>query len=530
MANTLAGTRAMVRLGIRRDRWMLPAWVIGFATVAGASATATVDLYPDVASRIEAAKAVNASAALIALYGRVYDPTSLGAVSMIKLTAFGSAIVAILMLFVVIRHSRAEEESGRLELLSGGRLGHMAPLTAAMALAFGASIVLGLLTTAWLAAAGLPGEGSLAFGLGWAATGIAFAAVGAVAAQVTTSARAARGVGLVVIAVTYALRAIGDLAEPGPSWLSWLSPIGWTQQVRAFAGDRWWVLALPLLLCVALVPAAFVLRKRRDLGAGLVQARPGPARGSIGGVWGLAVRLHGRTLVGWSLGYALGGLLLGSIASSIPDFVTSESARHFFEKLGGSQLLIDTFIGAELGILGAIAAAYGVSAADRLRGEEADGHAELLLATTPARWRWAASHYAFALAGVATIMLVAGIAMGTGTALSLHDGAQFGRVLAVALAEIPAACVMTSLVMALFGWAPRATVAAWGVLVAFIALGEFGELWNAPGWLMDLSPFQHTPHLPVTGGWALPLAALIVGAAMLGAVGFLGWHRRDVPA
>lgn len=530
MTDILAGTGAMVRLGIRRDRWMLPSWIIGLATVAGASAKATVDLYPDLASRMEAAKAVNASAALIALYGRVYDPSSLGAVSMIKLTAFGSAIIAIVMVFVVTRHSRAEEECGRLELLSGGRLSHTAPLAGALVLACGASLVLGLLTTAWLVAAGLPAQGSLAFGLGWAATGMAFAAVGAVAAQLTTSSRAARGLGLVAIAVTYALRAIGDLAEPGPSWLSWLSPIGWTQQVRAFAGDRWWVLAMPLLLSASLVLAAFAMRSRRDLGAGIFQARPGPARGSIGNVWGLAVRLQGRTLAGWALGYAVGGFLLGSIASSVPDFVTSQSARHFFEQLGGSQLLIDTFIGAELGILGAIAAAYGVSAADRLRGEELDGHAELLLATTSSRWRWAASHFAFAIAGVAVIMAIAGVAMGAGTALSLHDGTQFARVLAVALAQIPAACVMTSLVMVLFGWIPQLTVATWGVLAAFIALGEFGELWHAPRWLMDLSPFQHTPRLPVTGSWALPLAALAVSALVLGAAGFAGWSRRDVPA
>lgn len=530
MPDTLAGTGAMVRLGMRRDRWLLPAWVIGFATVAGASARATVGLYPDVASRVEAARSVNASAALIALYGRVYDPSSLGAVSLIKLTAFGSALIAILMLFVVIRHSRAEEESGHLELLSGGRLGHAAPLTAALTLAVGASLVLGVLTTAWLAEAGLPAKGAFAFGLGWAATGIAFAAVGAVVAQLTTSARAARGIGLVTIAVAYALRALGDLAQPGPSWLSWLSPIGWTQQVRAFAGDRWWALALPLLLFALLVPAAFALRRRRDVGAGLVQARPGPARGSISGSWGLTVRLQGRALGGWTLGYAVGGFLLGSIASSIPGFLTSQSARHFFEELGRSQVLIDTFIGAELGILGAIAAAYGVSAASRLRSEETDGHAELLLAASTDRWRWAASHYAFALIGVATLMLVAGITMGAGTAISLHDGAQFGRVLAAAFAQIPAACVLTSLVMALFGWVPRATVAAWSVLVAFIVLGEFGVLWNAPAWLMDLSPFQHTPHLPVTGSWALPLAGLLVSAAVLGAAGLVGWHRRDVPA
>src|ERR1019366_5692554 len=103
---------------------------------------------------------------------------------------------------------------------SGGRRGREAPLAAALVISFGASLVLGLLTAAALVAGGLPAAGSFAFGLGWAVTGMAFSAVSGVTAQLTTSARGAIGLGTVVIAITYAMRAVGDLAEPGPSALS----------------------------------------------------------------------------------------------------------------------------------------------------------------------------------------------------------------------------------------------------------------------------------------------------------------------
>jgi ABC-2 type transport system permease protein len=218
LAGTLVGTTRLIRLAVRRDRWLLPAWLVGFAAMAGVSAKATAGLYPDVASRVEAARSINASAALVALYGRIYDPGSLGEISLIKLTAFGSALVAILMLFVVVRHTRAEEESGRLELLTSGRLGRAAPLAAALVVTTAASLVLGLLTAGWLTGAGLPGAGSVAFGLGWAATGVAFASVGALVAQVTASARAARGLGLVVLAVAYALRAVARPRASPPTW------------------------------------------------------------------------------------------------------------------------------------------------------------------------------------------------------------------------------------------------------------------------------------------------------------------------
>src|SRR6476620_8496227 len=123
MPETLAGTGILIRLGLRRDRWLLPVWVLGFAVVAYSTALAGADLYPDAGSRIEAANALNATASMVAMFGRIYDPASLGALSLIKYTAFMTAILAVLMVILIIRHTRADEESGRLELLGGGRLG-----------------------------------------------------------------------------------------------------------------------------------------------------------------------------------------------------------------------------------------------------------------------------------------------------------------------------------------------------------------------------------------------------------------------
>jgi len=123
MPETLAGTGVLIRLGLRRDRWLLPLWIIGFALIAYSTALAGAELYPDMASRVEAATALNATASMVALFGRIYDPTSIGALSLIKYTAFMTAILAVLMVILAIRHTRGDEESGRLELLGGGRLG-----------------------------------------------------------------------------------------------------------------------------------------------------------------------------------------------------------------------------------------------------------------------------------------------------------------------------------------------------------------------------------------------------------------------
>ena len=528
MSESLAGTSVMLRLGLRRDRILLPALILGLAITAGGSAAATVGLYPQEQSRIEASQVINATASLVALYGRIYDPASLGELSLIKLTAFGSAIVAVLMVVITVRHSRADEETDRLELLSGGRLGRLAPLTAALIIGIGASLTLGAVTALALVAAGLPLAGSVAFGAGWAATGMVFSAVAALTAQLSTSARVAMGLGFAAIGVAFALRAVGDLAEPGPSFLSWLSPIGWSQQVRAFAGDRWWVLVFPLLCTAVVTGGAFVLRARRDLGAGVIADRPGPARGSMGSVAGLALRLQLKLWIAWAIAFVVFGYFLGSLSTSLTGFLSSPAAADFIAKLGGSGALTDAFLSAMVSILGIVAAAYGVSAASRLRSEETAGHLEHLLGTATTRQRWASSHFVAALIGVTLLMVIAGLAVGAGAAVSMHDAQQVGRVFVAAIGQVPAAWVITSVVMLVFGWIPRATAGVWAVLALCLVLGEFGPLWSVPLWLIDASPFQHTPRVPIDSAAMAPLFALVVVSAVVAVAGYLGWRRRDI--
>lgn len=526
-----AGTWSLLRFALRRDRILLPAWVVGLAAMVAFSVAATKDLYPTIQSRVEASDAINATAALVALYGRVYDPTSLGALSLIKMTAFGAALVSIVFVFLVVRHTRSEEESGRIELLMAGVVGRAAPLAAALLYGLVGSLAVGILTTAGLAAVGLPMSGSAAFGLSWALSGVVFCAVAGAAAQLTPSHRSAIGLGVIAVAVAYVLRAVGDLAEGQPGWLSWLSPIGWSQQIRPFAGDRWYVSALPILATLVLVPIAFTLRARRDLGSGLIADRLGPPVGRIRGAAGLAWRLQRGMLVAWVAGVAIMGLVLGSVAQNITTLLDSAQMRQYLAVLGGEQGLVDAFLAAEIAIFGAIIGGYAVTVVSRLRSEESSGHVELVLSTATGRAAWALSHYAFALAAVALVLLVGGLAVGIGHGTTVGDvGGQSVRLTLAALGQVPAAWVMASLVLVLFGWLPRAVPAAWGLLVAFIVLGEFGALWQLPTWMLDLSPFAHSPTLPGQSvGWG-SLVGLLVVAAALSALGFAGWRRRDLAA
>ncbi len=525
----MTGTWVLIRLALRRDRILLPAWILGLSLMVVFSVTATKDLYPTQASLTSAADTLNATGAFVALYGKVYDPTSLGAISLIKLTAFGAALVAILFVFIAVRHTRAEEETGRMELVDAGAVGRAAPLTAALVVGIGSSFLLGATTALGLGTTGLPWPGAIAFGLGWACSGMVFTAIGAVMAQVTTSARAALGLGMAAVGASYALRAVGDLAAGNPGVLSWLSPIGWSQQFRPFAGDRWWVIVLPVVATLILIPVAFALRAHRDLGSGYLPDRPGPSKGNLSGVVGLAWRLQRGMFAAWFVGIVLMGLVLGSVVSNVAGLLDSPQMSKYVMALGGEQALTAAFLAAEVAILCLVAAAYAVASSSRLRSEEVNGHVELLLSTATSRLQWAWSHLVIALLGAAVLALAAGAAIGLTHGIATGDVlGQVVRVTGAAAAQIPAIWVMVGIVMAIFGVLPRWVVGAWALLVAFIVLGEFGVLWQLPNWVLKLSPFAHSPKLP-GGDVSIAQLALLLGVALvLLVVGSVSWRARNV--
>ncbi|HEY7718385.1 MAG TPA: hypothetical protein VH915_06470 [Pedococcus sp.] len=526
-----AGLGTMVRLALRRDRVLLPVWAVALAAVVASSVAATVDLYPDAAGRTAAALAADAAPAARFMYGPIHDPSSLGGLATWKMGTMGAVFVAFLAMTVVRRHTRADEEAGRLELVTPGLLGKRATLTSAVVVALVAVLGTALLTAVGNTAVGLSTSGSLAFGAAWAGVGVFFTALTALVAQLTQSSRACAGVVAAVVGVSYALRGVSDVA--GAGWaraLSWVSPIGWPVEVRPYAGDRWWVLLVPLVVSPLLLAAAFALQDRRDLGEGLVPTRPGAERagGSLGTPLGLAWRLQRSMLAGWAAAVLFLGLVLGSIVTNVDEMVTPQT-REFLEAIGGTGALLDVFLSVEFSIAALAVSGYAIATVLRLASEEASGHAEVVLATATERWQWYAAHLAVALAGSAALLAL--MAVGVGTTLGMQQGdvaGALGSVVPAALAQVPAVWVMAGVAAALFGLARRLGAVAWGVLVAFLLLGELGPLLGLPETLMDVSPFAHSPRAPAAAVTATPVLALLAVAAVLVLAGAALLRRRDV--
>jgi ABC-2 type transport system permease protein len=496
------------------------------------TASAFASLYTTEAARQELVVTIGSNPAMVAILGPI-NASGIGALTAWRVGGFGSVLVALMAVLTVIRHTREDEEMGRRELLGSTVVGRNAPLAAALVVTWGAGLALAGALAAGFASLDLPVAGGVAFGLAWAGVAAVFAGVAAVAAQLTEGAGAARGIAVGVIGLAFLMRVAGDGGEAsGLSWLSWMSPIGWFGRFRPFADERWWMLALWAGFALVFVSIAVRLGARRDVGAGVFAPRPGPASAGprLGTALGLSTRLHRGALAGWTIGLTLIGVVFGSLANSVGEFLTdSPQLAEIFERLGGKQAVTDTYFSATTSMIALVAAAFGIRAVLRLRLEEEQNRAEVVLATATPRVEWASSHLVFGLAGPTLMLVASGLVAGTIYGLTIDDlGGQISRALESALIQLPAVWVLTGLAMALFGLAPRFVAVSWGALVACLIVGQLGQILQFPQWAINLSPFSHIPVIPAEDLQAAPLILLTLLAVALVAWGLAGFRRRDL--
>src|SRR5690606_11002785 len=320
----VTGWTTLLGFALRRERVRIPVWTASVALLLAYVAVALDALYPTAAER-QARAALVSSPAGIMLSGPQYgiEDYTLGAMIANEMALTVMVAVAIMSISLVVRHTRAEEETGRAELVRAGVVGRHAPGTAAFAAALVANAAIAVASGAVLSAAGLAPVDSFALGAAVGVTGLVFAAVATVTSQVTEHARAASGLALAVLGVAFLLRAFGDVQELHGSWVSWLSPVGWAQQIRAYVDLRWWPLALSLVLVALLLVLGAALAARRDLGAGLVPPRAGrpDAGGWLASPRALAWRRQRASVLAWGVAVGLTALACGTFVDSVGTMV-----------------------------------------------------------------------------------------------------------------------------------------------------------------------------------------------------------------
>lgn len=516
----MTGIGDLVRLILRRDRALLVVWIAFMALFPLLIAIATIKAYPTADDMTRFAAESLGNPTELAARGPVFAAT-VGGLTAWACASSGVLVGGVVSMLVVVRHTRADEQAGRRELLAAGALGRHAPLAAALAVVAGANLVIAALAAAGLVGVGLPAAGAVALGLVLGLGSLVFGAVGAVTAQLVEGAGAARGIALVVLGIAFLLAAVGDLGVAG---MVWVSPLGWARHLQAFAGERWWVLALPLLAAAVLAAGAFALSARRDVGGGLVRPRPGPAKAgpALRGPFTLAWRLQRPSIGAWTGGMAALGVLLGAAMGSLGDQLDTPAFQAFAATAGGGSVA-DVFFRFVLYVLAQVVAAATVVEALRARTQETSGLADVLLVQPVGRVRWALGNLAVTALGAALILAGLGIGAGVG------HGSLWAE-LGVTLAYLPACLVFAAIATALVGWAPRAAApVTWVLLVAAVLADVLGEFRLVDTAALQVSPFILTVTPLTAGSGLLPaLATLTVSALVVAAAGLAGLRRRDI--
>ncbi len=535
------GTWRLIRLALRRDRITLPINIVLVALMAGASAPALVTTYGDVET--QTAYVLSSAPSIV---GRLFQGTvqgvNLGSIVMAEVYLFTAVLMAIMSIFIITRHTRHNEETGSGEMIAAGIVGRKAMLTAALVVAVGANILTGLLIFAMYAPiTELDATGSAFMSLSLTMVGIFFAGVASITAQLSGFRRGANGMAIGILIAFFLIRgagdALGDISTDGlsvtPSWLTWLSPFGWGYQVLPYNGDK----IFPLILLATAIAVTFVvgfyLLRKRDVGSGLFPARAGSARAkkSLLGASRLARRLQRGGLIGWSFGFAISGLLMGVLTNDFrATFEEAEAFQNLLEQAGGGGNFAQSVFAAMFPLMAAMLAGYVVSALLKMYDEEASGRVEYLFGTALGRARWAMSHIGNTLFGIVFNLFIMGaIGGGAYAYLSEAGDATFLEILGASLANIPAMALFMAIIVfvySIFGRFVRSF--AWSFYAYVALISSIASIFTWPQWVLNISPFSHTPPVPSDDVDIFPLYVMSAAATFLIAASLVALRRRDV--
>ncbi|WP_054754474.1 ABC transporter permease [Piscibacillus salipiscarius] len=377
-------TGMLMKLIIRRDRLRFIIWLFGFLTMTILTAWAYKDLYASQAERQQVASTME-NPAITALLGPGFglDNYTVGAMMAHQMLAITLLIIAVMSVLLVVRHTRAEEEEGKIELIRALPSGRLSNLTSTLLVMSMIYIILSLATGFGLYALGIESmsfNGSMLYGAALGVTGLFFSATTAFFAQLTQTSKGAVGLSFLLVGLSYLIRAIGDVVN---DTISWFSPFGWVLRSEVYVNNYWWPVMMTFLLSIVIVIIAMYLNSIRDLGAGFLPSKRGKrdAGALTKSHLGLTIRLQKTSIISWAVVAYVFGATYGSVLGDTDTyFAEIEMMKEVMATQEGVSMTLQfiTMIASIMAVLSTIPA---VMAVNKLRKEEKRNRTEQLLAT-----------------------------------------------------------------------------------------------------------------------------------------------------
>jgi ABC-2 type transport system permease protein len=520
---------AVARRALADSRTRTISFALLFAALAAANAVGYRKTYPTVADRLRFVHAFGDNKSVRLFYGVPHDLLTVGGYVAWRVGGTLSIFAAVWGMLAAVRAMRTEEDSGRQELVLAGIVGRGGAFAASLVAIAAGAAVLWLATFLGLVASSLPAGGSAYLALAVVAVVPVFVGVGALASQLASNRRIALELGGGAVAAAFLVRVVADTSSL--TALRWATPLGWIEELRAFAGPRPAVLLLPVAAGAVLLGVSAVIALYRDIGSGLLPARDDaePRFGLLGSPTAQALRSERGSLIAWLLATGAFAFVLGVIANSVSSAGLSQHVQQELAKLGASAIATPAgYLGFTFLFFILAISLFCCSQVAMARREESDQQLETLLALPVGRRGWLAGRLLLAAGAAVVLSLVAGLLAWAGAA------SQGAPVSAAEMLKAGANCLPTALLFLgigalAFATLPRAaTGIAYGVTSLAFVWELFAGLVGAPAWTLSLSPFHHIgliPAEPFRAGAAAVMLAIAAGAA---AAALWAFGRRDL--
>lgn len=523
-------TGKLSRFMIKVDRIRIPLWLIGILVFTLIVPVAFADLYPSQQERNVMAETVH-NPAITAMVGTGnLEHYTIGAMTAHQMLLLTAVVVGLMSILLVTRHTRADEEEGRIEMIRSLPVGRLSNVNATLVVLLGTNVILALITGLGLYTLNIESmelEGSLLYGAVLGATGIFFAGVTALFAQLSESSRGTMGFSIAILVIAYLIRANGDV---GNETLSWISPLGWVTKAEVYWNNQWWPILLLLGASAILFVLAHYLNARRDLEAGFFPQRPGKRYASVflQSPMGLALRLQRPGTIFWAIGMLLMGVSYGSIFGDLESFFESNEALKQLLASEEGQSLAKQFLPMLIAIMTLLGTVPPLMAMNKLYGEEKKNRVEHFLGRSVSRTRLMGDYLIISTVNGFVMLSLATIGLWVASTAVMDDPFRFGTIYGAAIVYYPAMLVMIGMATMLIGFVSKLTSLIWlYVFYSFIVI-YLGGLFQFPEWVEKLSPYGYIPQLPVEEMEYVSVTILILIALALMAVGLIGYNKRDI--
>ncbi|MGM0847066.1 MAG: ABC transporter permease [Bacillota bacterium] len=524
-------TGALLRFILRQDRVRISVWIVSLAVLSFVTAQSFKGLYPTKESRDAIAKTMD-NPAMTAMLGKGYgmDNYTYGAMFAHEMLLFSAILVAVMSILLTARHTRAEEEDGRIEMIRSLPAGRLANLTAASATLVLTNILLAVVVAAGLYALQIESmnlNGSLLYGAALGVTGLFFTGITAVFAQLSETSRGTIGYSFTVLGAAYLVRAVGDVSS---DTLSWFSPLGWVLGSQVYVNNYWWPVIMAAAISAGLIVLALYLNSIRDVGSGFLPSRPGSrfASSLLLSPFGLAVRLQRTGIISWAVGMLLIGASYGSIFGDLESFFNEIEMMQQLLPSAEGFTLTEQFLAKIMSIVAMISTVPALLVLFKLKGEEKAQRTEHLLSRAVSRTRLLGSYLALSIIVAVIMQGAAAVALGAAANAMLENSIKFSIFIEAGMVHLPAMLILISLAVLLVGFLPRFTGLAWLYLGYSFFVVYLGGMFQFDEWVGNISPFAHIPQLPIEEMNFLKVSLLTVIAIIISGAGLAGYNRRDI--